>query len=127
MRLLTGKQRNTPTVELLESTKSLSVQQLVASQTLVMVHKIVQNSKPAYLARRLKRRDLEGGRRLPGRMSGMLAVPRQSLSTTRAGFIARGSQLFNNLPVNLRLENNLSKFKIGTRKWITENIPARPT
>ena len=125
MRLLSGKTRSTPTVQLLECTKSLSVQQLIASQTLVMVHKVVQTSKPAYLARRMIPRNEDAGR-LPGRMSGMLKTPRQSLSTTRAGFVARGSQLFNNLPVNLRMEKNLSKFKSGIRNWIIENIPARP-
>ena len=125
LRLLSGKPRSTPTVELLASTKSLSVQQLIAYQTLVMVHKIVQTSKPAYLARRMSLRNEDIGR-LPGRMSGMLTIPRQSLSTTRAGFVARGSQLFNNLPVNLRMEKKLSKFKTGIRKWITENIPAKP-
>ena len=127
MRLLTGKTRSTPTTELLRCTNSLSVQQLVASHTLNMVHKIVSNSKPAYLAKRLKVRNQGDEVMLSSRNQGKVSIPRQKLSNTRGGFVARGAQLFNNLPLELRLEKNLKKFKVGARKWITENIQAKPS
>ena len=127
LRLLTGKVRKTPTTELLKSAGSLSIQQLVASHTLSvsMVHKVIITNKPAYLARKLGVRNLEDG--ITTRNTGMLTVPRQKLSTTRGGFVARGVQLFNNLPLHLRLEKSVKKFKVGTRRWISENIEARPT
>ena len=127
MKLLTGKTRSTPTTELLRCTNSLSVQQLVASHTLNMVHKIVSNSKPAYLAKRLKVRNQGDEVMLSSRNQGKVSIPRQKLSNTRGGFVARGAQLFNNLPLELRLEKNLKKFKVGARKWITENIQAKPS
>ena len=125
MRLVSGKTRGTATSDLLKATNSLSVQQLVAAHTLNMVHKVVYTSKPAYLARRLAFKEQVDEREQQGRNSGMITVPSQKLSTTRGGFVARGSQLFNNLPVDLRLEKNLKKFKVKTRKWITENIEQR--
>ena len=104
MRLLTGSPRSTSTTSLLEKTNCLSVQQLIANQTLLMVHKVVQYSKPVYLAARLNVRNSDGDRRLPLRSQGMVEVPSQTLSITRGGFISRGALLFNSLPVTLRLE-----------------------
>ena len=61
MRLLTDSKRETPTADLLKLTNSLSIQQMVAVQTLSMVHKIINTSKPVYLARKLKMsEDVEG-------------------------------------------------------------------
>ena len=114
MRLLTGSARSTPTTKLLELTSSLSVQQLVASQTLIMVHKVIQKSKPTYLARRLQvSRNYK------------IAAPAERLSITRGGFISRGVQLFNNLPYHIRSEQNLKKFRAATRTWVIGNISAR--
>ena len=54
LRLLTGARRGTPTTTLLEITDTLSVQQLVAFQTLVMLNKVITTSVPFYLAKKLK-------------------------------------------------------------------------
>ena len=118
MRLITGSERSTPTTKLLELTSSLSVQQLVASQTLTLVHKVTQTSKPAYLAKRLKFRNQEHDYKL--------TAPAERLSITRGGFISRGVQLFNSLPYNIRSEQNLKKFREATRTWIIQNVSARP-
>ena len=53
-RLLTGAEYNTPTSELLEQTGSLSVQQMIAFQTIMMTHKIMKSRKPTYLANKLQ-------------------------------------------------------------------------
>ena len=49
-RLLLCASYNTPTVELLRDTESLSVQQMIAYQTAVSVLKIIQSGKPTYLS-----------------------------------------------------------------------------
>ena len=49
-----------------------------------------------------------------------------SLSTSRAGFIYRGSKLFNKLPEELRKQINPRKLRTGVRKWVSEKISARP-
>ena len=55
-RLITGARDGVATADLLSSTNTLLVQQIVAYYTLIMVHKITMTGKPAYLAGRLKLR-----------------------------------------------------------------------
>ena len=64
-RLITGARQGTATTDLLDDTNSLSVQQMVAYYTLIMVHKITLTGKPAYLAERLSLRQ-ENARELRG-------------------------------------------------------------
>ena len=122
MKLQTGMRAGTPTTTLLKLTKSLSVQQMIAFQTLIMVHKVVYNSRPAYLADRLKL-IVDGALE---RNRGKLIQVNRKLSTSKAGFIYRGSKLFNCLPELLRIEPDLKKFRVGARSWVMETIKARP-
>ena len=67
-----------------EGSSSLSVHQLVAFQTLTMVNKVITISKPAYLAKRLKLREENGGM-VPGRNQATILplTSSQTLSVTR--------------------------------------------
>ena len=56
-RLITGARQGVATADLLRDTDSLSIQQMVAYYTLIMVHKVTMTGKPGYLAGRLKLRD----------------------------------------------------------------------
>ena len=49
-RILLSSNYRTPTTELLRRTNSLSVQQMIAFQTLLMTFKILQTSKPSLLS-----------------------------------------------------------------------------
>ncbi len=49
-RLITGARQGVATVDLLRDTNSLSIQQMVAYYTLIMVHKVTMTGKPSYLA-----------------------------------------------------------------------------
>ena len=53
-RLFTGSSFRTPTVELLK-TNSLSIQQLIAHQALMLCHKVVKFEKPHYVSNRLEK------------------------------------------------------------------------
>ena len=81
-RLLTGASFNTPTATLLEDTDSLSVQQMIAFQTTVMTHKILESKKPTYLSDRMKPKS----KNLRGR-SGSLSQPNHTLSIKKEGFL----------------------------------------
>ena len=122
-RLLTGARYDTPTVELLSKTNSMSIHQMVAYHTLVMVHKVVNTGKPSYLADRLKMK-VRRGLREQGDM--MLAQSDQTLSVSRGGFVYRGGKLFNMLDMTLREEKSLKKFKEGARIWTKKNIQIKP-
>ena len=125
MRIETGEPMGTPTTSLLKLTKTLSVHQLVAFQTLKMVNKVITTSKPAYLAKRLKLREEDGGM-VPGRSQATILPSSQTLSLTRGGFVSRGTQLFNNLPMNLRLQKNTNQFRLATKTWVEQNISVKP-
>ena len=88
MRLLTGLPYETPTTKLLQITNSLSIQQLIAKSTLMMVFKILQTSKPKYLAEKMRVKTRQGGRRIPHRSIGMLEVPTFNLTLSKDSFIA---------------------------------------
>ena len=55
-RLITGARQGVVTVDLLKDTNCLSILQMVAYYTLIMVHKITRTGKPSYLAGKLRLR-----------------------------------------------------------------------
>ena len=119
-RLLTGDRFDTPTSELLRKTDSLSIQQMIGFQTMLMTFKIIKSKKPAYLAKRMqeKPRDL--------RRAGNLNQKKSSLSIKKEGFVYRGQALMNKLNVSLRKETNVDVFKKGLRDWVKVNIRVKP-
>ena len=57
IRMLTAAVYNTTTSDLLEQTDSISVQQMIAFQTMVMTYKIIRSRKTTYLAEKMKFRE----------------------------------------------------------------------
>ena len=53
LKLQNGLPRDFPTKDLLVKSNELSINQLIAYHTLVQVHKIVVNRKPAYISKKL--------------------------------------------------------------------------
>jgi hypothetical protein len=122
-RLLTGSHYTTTTSELLEKTSSLSIQQMIAYQTIMMMHKIMRSGKPTDLANKIQVKN--GADNLRGR-SGSVSLSNHKLSIVREGFVSRGSTLMNILDTNLRRELTLVKFKAGLREWVKRNISIKP-
>ena len=56
-RLVPGARQGVATEDLMRDTDSLSIQQMVAYYTLIMVYKVTMTGKPAYLAEHLRLRD----------------------------------------------------------------------
>ena len=104
------------TKELLEKCGELSIHQLGAQRTIVMVKKIITSKKPVYLAEKFQRRSSADSTLLP--LS-------SSLNISRSSFMYRGI-LFNLLPENLRNEEKIGKFKNGLKTWIKEYICVKP-
>ena len=122
-RLLTDTDFNTSTKDLLEMTDSLSVQQMIAYQTMVMAYKIMRSKKPTYLANKMQLSSNQAN--LRGR-SGGVHLPNCSLSIRKEGFVYRSITLMNMLDVPTRCEPKTEKFKVGLRKWVKENISIKP-
>ena len=115
---------NIPTSELLNKTKMLSINQLVAYTTLVSVFKIKKSHKPRYLADRLG--FLNQNNRLINRRRGNTYNIDFTLSRGREGMLYRGSKLFNSLDPSLKMESNEKKFKAKVKEWILDKIPQIP-
>ena len=122
-RLLTDSQYRTPTSELLEKTDSLSIQQMIAFQTMMMMQKILQSKKPTYLANKIT--ECEGERHLRGG-SRCLNTPNLSLSISREGFVNRGTTLMNMLDATVRCQPTIALFKTSLREWVKSNISIKP-
>ena len=125
MRLLSKLDRSTPTENLLLATDSLSIQQLIAMRTLMMVKKITMCRQPDYLARRLTFAEDIAGRRVLGRSQHTLTPVDRKLSVSRGGFLYRGCKLFNSLPIGLRNQQKIGIFKPGVRSWVKTNIDTK--
>ena len=124
-RIISGAPYRTPTEDLLRDTDSLSVMQLMALYTVMLVRRVTNSGKPKYLANRLKLEEEDRNTRRA--WSGpKIALPACRLESSKSGFIYRGASLFNSLPVSVRNERKLKPFKNGARKWIKENISIRP-
>ena len=121
--LLTGPLYNTPTIDLLEQTGSLSIQQMIASQTIIITYKLLKSKKPGYLSKKLTEK--QTGQNLRG-IAGSLDQPKQSLSISKEGFINRGRTLMNIMDASLRCEPNLEQFKTGLKEWVKQNVAAKP-
>ena len=49
-----------------------------------------------------------------------------TIETSRAGFVYRGSKLYNSVSRNLREEAAIAMFKRGAKKWVIEQNTVRP-
>ena len=124
-RMKTGMGYEKSTKELLAASREMSIHQLTAYHTLVMVKKIKSNRKPEYLDRRLPFITFEEDVVGPRRQQNKIFV-RQSLNISRAGFIYRGSLLWNQLSDQLRCTSNLGIFKTQVRVWVEQNVAIKP-
>ena len=120
--IVVGSDRHTPTRELLEKSKELSIHQLAAFHTLQTVFKVVTNEKPTYLFKRLEfRKPRVDGSVFPSRIVNTIQV-NYKLSLSRSGFVFRGSKLWNLLPLELRSEKCPNIFKRKSKSWILDNV-----
>ena len=44
----------------------------------------------------------------------------------REVFVNRGAKLYNQLPVNMKSESNIGKFKTMAKEWTKKMIPLKP-
>ena len=92
----------------------LSVNQLIAYTTMMIVFKVHDSSEPVYLAKRLKMNN-----------SGRINI-HFTLSRAREGFMYRAAKSFSSLPKKIQTETKIKIFKTKLKDWIKSNIPAIP-
>ena len=105
MRLKSGLPFRTSTAQLTQATGDLSVQQLTSYSTLETAQKAIHAQQPEYLARNLKLRFSEN-QDMPNRHENMINI-QSKLTISRGGFFCRSSALFNQLPPDKNVTDNL--------------------
>ena len=90
-----------------------------------VIHKVTHKGEPRYLAERLSTGDRGREGVQPQRHVHDIRV-NFNLGVAREGFMYRGAKLWNLLPVTLRCDKRISRFKTQSKIWIKKNIPALP-
>ena len=115
----------TSTLQLLEATGDLSIQQLTAYSTLVTAQKSIAAQQPLYLAENLKLRTDEPTQYVPNRQINTIRN-QSNLTIARSGFFCRSAALYNQLPLDMRSNMDPNVFKPRAKKWVKQNIPIKP-
>ena len=92
----------------------LTVNQLIVYHTLLAVYRMRQNGEPEYLSGILSRSSRQG--------RGSIIVENNKRELVRNSFTFRGAEQWNKMPLELRIENKLRKFKMGLRKWVVQHV-----
>ena len=121
IRLLTGQGYDTHIVDLGRESGILSVNQLVAYMTILSVYKIKKSGEPTYLANQLGFSRNQNNRRRSQNINVNFKLARG-----REGFIYRGKILFNALPLSVKMEGKVGRFKKLAKQWVRNNIPVVP-
>ena len=127
----------TPTRTLLKACGWMSVRQLMAYHSIILLHKTLSIKAPEYLYKKVT----AGGQfshktrqaaECPAEFSFIVQHPtnngkiRQAdgnkMGISKKGWCWRSIEMYNTLPTNLRLEQKLPKFKTRLKKWVEQNI-----
>ena len=114
--------QNLPTQQLLDKCGELSIHQLGAQRTLMMMKKMILSKKPQYITEKLHMKQTAGNSG-----SGPTITPVETtLTLKRSSFLYRAVKLFNQLPEVIREESRVSTFKTRLKTWIKEKISVKP-
>ena len=100
----------------------LSVRQLAAYHTITMMYKIINTKSPSYMYKKLSSSFPYKTRFATNQNIRMGPDFQANHSLTQVSFRWRGSQLWNNLPSEVKGIGNLGKFKNKAKNWVLDNI-----
>ena len=123
-RIVTGKDWSTSVETLLLQCGWLSMNQLIAYHSLVLVYKIRTERKPHYFCERFNT-EFSRETRL-ATSDGIRVMQKNRLSLTKSGFRVRASADWNLLPQDVRRSKDILCFKRSVRAWTIKNIPLYP-
>jgi hypothetical protein len=119
-RIITKLGWGTRTSVLLKQMGWLSINQLIVYHSLILVFKVNQNKKPAYLHGKFKKNFGYRTRQATGNCIKVSETP--GGDKTKTAFVHNSTILWNSLPLNLRKTQKLLKFKMELKKWIMMNV-----
>ena len=119
-RVVTRLPWGTETGLLLNQVGWLSVRQLVAFHSLILVFKIKTENKPAAL--KLRFRDNFVYRTRQATSNGLVRCETPRTETSKKAFVCSSTIMWNTLPPQLRKTEKLEKFKLELKKWVKTNV-----
>ena len=126
----------TPTKKLLQTCGWMSVRQLMAYHSLVLLHKTLTHQTPVYLYQQITAsgqypyttrktarcpREFSFDVQHPTSIGTVRQVAGVKLDISKQGWCYRAVQLYNTLPASLRLEKKMNKFKRNLKTWVDVN------
>ena len=112
----------TPTQTLLNQCGWLSIRQLVAYHSLILLHKVIVNKTPQYIYSRLKFNERDS--RTSDNMM-LVENRRYKTATASRSFLPRTIKDWNKLPIDIRSTENHVFFKKQVKIFIKDNIPIK--
>ena len=120
-RLVTRLGWFTPTTTLLKQCGWLSVRQLVQYHSVLLAFKMMKEGKPDYFVDKFKTDFPYKTRFAAGH--GVRKIETATSDPRKKGFVNRTIEVWNKLPLDLKKEISLKKFKFKLKKHIKENFP----
>ena len=120
-RMVTKLSWYTPVEVLLTQCGWLSIRQLVAYHSLVQIYKTKQSKRPLNLYTKVSNQFPHNTRASDGN-----GIKQDKIPTSKLGqlhFSSRAVQLWNKLPVSIRLAPSYSVFKSDLKKWVKSKVP----
>ena len=114
LRLISGKDYETSTTELLTACNELSVHQLVAYHSACQVYRVSTSKLPVYHYKRLFMED---------------QIEKEvhfNLALGKSNFFYQSSKIWKSLPLETRQSKNITLFKKKCKQWIKNNVSIRP-
>ena len=130
-RLVTKRDIFTPTSVLLKQCGWMSVKQLMAYHSIVLLHKTLKNQTPSYLFQKVTSGTEQYNTRQAAEYAAALlaagameqpGVENCELEVTKSSWCWTSVSMYRRLPPGLRAEDKLGKFKTMLKGWVAMNI-----
>ena len=120
-RLVTNLDGSTPIATLLLQCGWMSVRQMIAYHSILLLHTSKQNKKSGYIYSKISTK-FERRTRL-GTTGGIKDMRNFGSTLAQASFLPRSIKIWNEqLPASIRSEESLDEFKEKLKTWITKDI-----
>ena len=119
-RTVTKHEWGTSTAVMLNQIGWLSIKQLVVHHSLILAFKVKRNKKPCYVNMKLNQNFAYSTRQATGNCILLGSTPKSEKS--KSAFVFNSSNLWNDLPLSLRMIEKLPKFKTELKKWVMKSV-----
>ena len=110
---------NVQSTEIIKMLNWMSVRERYEYLSRVLMHKCIFKTSPSYLTSRFKYVNEVHPRHTRTPVNNLLYPPRPKLSLFKGSFTYSGSILWNSLPINIKINSNISCFKKKLKAYMS--------